>query len=97
MTAHATALVEKILAKVQRVRALGHPIVRMTHLTTGFGVLFVKQWMQPERIQAVGLHRARRRAAVAAVTSRAAEFFRIVNLQQLFARMADERRGQIVD
>ena len=42
MTADATALVEKILAEIQRVRAQRHPIIRVTHLAPGFGVLFMK-------------------------------------------------------
>ena len=43
MTTHAAALIEKIPAEIQRVRALGHAIVRVTLLATGFSVLFLKQ------------------------------------------------------
>ena len=92
MAADAATLIEKIFRQVQSVSALGHAIVRMTHLTAGLSVLFVKQRMQPERVLAVSLHRTRRRAAVASVASRTAKFFRIVNLQEFFARMAHKRR-----
>jgi hypothetical protein len=52
--------------------------------------------MQPERILTVRLHNAGRRAAVTAVTRGAPKLFRVVNLQELFARMADKGIGQIV-
>src|SRR5258706_2265218 len=53
MTTDATALVKQILAQVQGVRALRHAVVRVAHLAAGFGIFFVKQGMQPERILAV--------------------------------------------
>src|SRR5437588_6465167 len=90
MTAHAAALIEEILAQVERVRALRNAIVRVTHLASRFGVLLMKQRMQPEWILTVGLHGARRGATVAAMTSRAAEFLRVMNLQQFFARVTDK-------
>src|SRR2546427_6213162 len=96
MAADAAALIERVLAKIQSISALGDPIVCVTHLASGFGVLFMKQRVQPERIQAVGLHHARRRPAIAAVTGRATEFLGIVNLQKFFAWMTNECLGQIV-
>src|SRR5215813_13501639 len=96
MTAHAAALIEKILGEIQRVGALRHPIVRMAHLTAGFSVVRVIKRMQPERIQAVRLHHRRRGASIAAVTSRATKLFGIVNLQELPARMTNESISEIV-
>ena len=80
MAADAATLIEKILRQVQSVGALRYAIVRMTHLTAGFSVLFVKQRVQPERILTVSFHRTRGRAAVAAMASGTTEFLRIVNL-----------------
>src|SRR6185503_1426851 len=93
MAADAAALIKEILAEIQRVGALRYAIVRVTHLTAGFGVLLMKKRMQPERIQTVPLLNAGRGAAVTAVTSRATKFLGIVNLQQFFARVADESAG----
>src|SRR2546423_5326699 len=97
MTAHATALIEEILAQIEGVRALGYAIVCMAHLASGFSVLFMKQRMQPEWILSVRLHLAGRGAAVAAVTSRAAKLLRIVDLQQFFAWMTDKSVGKFVE
>src|SRR6185369_4825106 len=52
--------------------------------------------MQPERIAAVTFFDAGGRAAIAAVTRRAAKLLRIVDLQQLFTGVTDERCCQFV-
>ena len=90
MAANATALIKKILAEIQRIGTLRHAIVGVTHLAAGFGVLFMKQRMQPEWILPVRLLDAGSGAAVTPVTSRAAEFLRVVNLQEFLARVADK-------
>src|SRR5215472_14590218 len=97
MAPDATTLIEEILAQVQRVGALCHPVVRMTHLAACLGVFFMKQRMQPEWIKPMSFNHTGSRAAIAAVTGGAAEFIRIVNLQQFFARMADKRTRQIIE
>src|SRR5207253_9657352 len=96
MTAHAAALIEEILAQIECVRALGYAIVCMAHLASRFGVLFMKQRVQPEWILAMRFHDAGRGAAVTAVTSRTAELLRIVNLQEFFAGMTDKSVRRIV-
>src|SRR5450755_2915783 len=96
MTTDTATLIEEVLPKVERVRALSHAIVGMTHLTTRFGVLFVKHRMQPKRILAMRLHYAGGRAAVAAMARRTAKLLRIVDLQKLLARMADKGAGKFV-
>src|SRR5262245_19062995 len=42
MATDAAALIEQVLRQIQRVRTLRHTIVRVTHLATGFSVLFMK-------------------------------------------------------
>src|SRR5438309_1768668 len=96
MTAHAAALIKKILAQIECIRALGYAIVCMAHLASRFGVLFMKQRVQPEWILAMRFHDAGRGAAITAVTSRTAELLRIVNLQEFFARVTDKSVRQIV-
>jgi hypothetical protein len=93
MATDAAALIEEVLAEIQRVGALRYAIVGVTHLTAGFGVLFMKQRMQPERIQTMSLLDARRSASVTAVTGRATKFLRVMDLQQFLARMTDESAG----
>ncbi len=96
MTAHAASLIEEVLGEVQRVRALRYAIVRVAHLAAGFGVVPVIERMQPEWIQSVRFLDRRSRPAVATVTSRATKLFGIMNLQQLFTRMADKCVSEIV-
>ena len=96
MTTDAAALIEQILAEIQCVRSLRHAVVGMTHLTAGFGVFFMKERMQPKRIEPVRLHHARRCTPIASVTGGTPKLFRIVNLQKFLTRVADKGRGEIV-
>src|SRR5437773_7310321 len=52
--------------------------------------------MESEWIQPVSLYDTGSRSLIAAMASRATEFFRIVNLKQFFARVTDESVRQIV-
>src|SRR5215471_798838 len=96
MTTDTAALVKEIFAEIKSIRALRHPVVRVTHLAARFGVLSMKKRMQPEGIKAVRFHDTGSRAPIAAVTGRAAEFFRIMDLEQLFPRVTHKSVGQIV-
>src|SRR5262249_16237709 len=91
MAAHTAPLIEQILGGGGGVGALRHGIVCVAHLAAGLGVLFMEQWVQPERILAVRLNDAGRSAAVAAVTRRATELVGIVDLQEFLARVTDKR------
>src|SRR4051795_2990670 len=97
MTTNTAALIKQVLAEIQPVRALRHAVVGVAHLASGFSVLFMKKWMQPERVLAVSFFGTGGRAAVPAMTGGTTEPFRLVNLQQFFARMADECARHLVN
>src|ERR1043166_2074420 len=96
MTAHAATLIKEIAPEVQRVSSLRNTIFRMTLLTARFCVFLFKHRPEPELVAAVSFNFARRRAAVAPVTTRAAEFFSGMNLQDFFVGMTDESARQVV-
>src|SRR6266542_6294478 len=68
MTTDTATLIKQVLRQIQSIRALRHPIIRMTHLAAGLGILLVKERMQPEGTQTVGLDRTGRRATITAMT-----------------------------
>src|SRR4029079_13404592 len=81
MTAHATALVEEVAPKVQRVGALRHAIFCVTLLAAGLGVFFFKHRPQPKLVPPVAFDFARGSAAVSPVTAGTTKLIRRVNLQ----------------
>src|SRR5947207_1497309 len=78
---HATALVEKVAAKVERVGSLRNSIFSVTLLAAGLRILFLKHRPEPELVTAVALHITGRRAAITPVTTRTAKPIRRMNLQ----------------
>src|SRR6185503_6572302 len=90
MTTDAAAHLEKILAAVERVRALENAIAVMALITPGLNVLLVIHRPQPVLVSAVSFFNRRRAAPVPSVTRRTTESIGIVNLQQVAIRVRDE-------
>src|SRR5581483_4305376 len=98
MAAVAAAQPEQELAFINDVgrRRRQVRIRRVAELASRLNVLLLEQRPQPVLVIAVRLLHAGGRAPVALVTRRAAKLLRIVHLQQLFVRMADEGYGVLV-
>ncbi len=82
MATHAAAFREQVASEIERVSALRHTIARVTLLAAGLSVLFLEHGPQPEAMTSVTFRVAGGGAAVTPVTTRAAKFFRIVNLEE---------------
>ena len=97
MAAHAALLPEQIFAVVDglplHIAAGQHHVGRVAILATRLRIFLGKQRPQPVLVVAVPLLDAGGGAAIALMAGRAAELFRIVNLQQLRFGMADEGLG----
>ena len=96
MATHATTFGEQVASEIQHFGALSYAIARMTLLATGFSVLFLKHGPQPEAVTAVSLGVVGCGAAVTPVTTRAAKFLRIMNLEDFAVWMADKSPGKAV-
>src|SRR5690349_4441589 len=96
MTTHTAALHESIASEIQRDGAVSHAILGVALLATRLRVFFLEHGPQPETILPMAFQLTRSRAAVAPVTTRTAKLLRIVDCENLFVRMADERARQAV-
>ncbi len=90
MAAHAAAQPENFAALVEGIRHFCDDLFVVALLAARLDVFRMVHRPEPERMAAVRLDDAVGGDAVAAVTRRAAELLRIVNLQQFFVGMADE-------
>src|SRR5271166_1065764 len=100
MATHAAALAEKIFSIVDglelHISADQNHVGPMAILATCLRIFFGEQGPKPVFVISVRLLYAGGGAAVALMTRRAAEFFRIVNAQQLGLGMARKSVGILI-
>src|SRR5687767_9085040 len=96
MTTHATALVEKIAASIQRLGALGHPVLRMALLAACLNILALKQRPQPVLVTAVAFNFTGSSAAVAPMAAGTSKAVRVMSLKKFLIGMTDKRFRQTI-